>query len=239
VSAGSPLGLAFARAHLFLCGGEPGLAACAKEFVEAAGGARGRVALLLQGGPRLHVYFPRYVTPWLESGLGSCDLVIPDEDGALNDLAALQVVQRASAIFVGGGSTPVYHRLYARSAVGAAIRARCEAGVPYGGLSAGMLIAGAVCPLHPDETGEAQTRLVDGLGLFEGLLCQPHFRAQDRLLALRAALETAGIPLGFGVEDEACLILAPGETPRVVGGRVTRVEAGMQRVDALHPAAPA
>lgn len=225
----------YARAQLFLCGGEPGLAACAAEFVEAAGGPRGRVALLLQGGPRMHIYLPRYATPLLESGLGAFDLIIPGEDGMLDDRSAVQAVQRASAIFVGGGNTAVYHQLYAHSMVGAAIRARCRAGVPFGGLSAGMLIAGALCPLYPAETGEARVRLVDGLDLFTGLLCEPHFSAQQRLPALREVLALAGIPLGYGVDDDACLILAPGVAPRAVGGRVTRVEAGALRPVSLNP----
>jgi cyanophycinase-like exopeptidase len=89
-----------------------------------------------------------------------------------------------------------------------------------------MLIAGALCPLDPAETGEAHLRLVEGLGLFEGLLCEPHFSAPARLPALREALALSGIPLGFGVDDEACLILTPGTAPYAAGGRVTRIEAG-------------
>jgi cyanophycinase len=217
--------MGFARAQLFLCGGEPALAACAREFVDAACGARGRVALLLQGGPQLSRYLPCYLTPWLECGLGACDLIIPGPDGVLDERQAVQAVRRASAIFAGGGSTPAYHALFVRSAAGDAVRERCLAGVPYGGLSAGMLIAGTVCPLYPEETGEPRLRLASGLGLFEGLLCEPHFDAL-RLAALQSALELAKIPLGFGVDEDACLALAPGAPARAIGGRVLRVESG-------------
>jgi hypothetical protein len=64
------------QSPLFLCGGEPALAVSAARFVAALRG--GRVALLLQGGPNLARYVPRYVDPWLAQGLSGYDVVAPD-----------------------------------------------------------------------------------------------------------------------------------------------------------------
>jgi cyanophycinase len=210
-------------ARMFLCGGEAGLRAMAKEFVEAAGGRNGRVALLLQGGPRTGIYAPHYFEPWLSLGLRACDLVAPDIDGKLHENVVLSTLEQATAIFVGGGNTSIYQRLYCQGKVAETIRARCIDGIPYGGLSAGMLIAGTICPLDPDETGEAEIRMALGLGLFSGVLCEPHFSSEERLVSLKKYLSLAGIDRGYGVDDDACLMFAPTDLHMTLAGRVTQV----------------
>lgn len=194
-----------------------------KEFVEAAGGSRGRVALLLQGGPRTAFYAPHYFDPWLSLGLRACDLVAPDIDGRLHENVVISTLEQATAIFVGGGNTAIYQRLYCQGEVGETIRNRCSDGVPYGGLSAGILIAGTICPLDPDETGETEIRLARGLGLFSGALCEPHFSSEGRLGSLKRYLSLAGIDWGYGVDDDACLMFAPKDLQMTLAGKVTQV----------------
>jgi cyanophycinase len=218
-----------ARAKLFLLGGSAAMPFCVDEFVRAAGGGRGRVALLLQGGPNMERYIPGYVDPLLEAGLGNWELVAPGADGRLDLRAALRAIHAATAVLIGGGSTPAYHRLYVDGPVSGLLRERVLAGLPYGGVSAGMLIAGDACPLHADETGEPALRMVAGLGLFSGVLCEPHFTAQNRLPLLQAAMLHSGLPLGFGVDDDTCLVLAPGTAPRALGGALHEVAAPGQR----------
>jgi cyanophycinase len=206
---------------LFLCGGEGGLSLSAQAFVDSVNG--GRVALLLQGGPNVQKYAPRYAHPWLEHGLTDFEVVAPDEMGRFNVTRALKKIERAAGIFVGGGNTAVYHRLYAAGPVGKLIQQRCSSGIPYGGLSAGMLIAGPVCPLDPEETGEPEVRLEQGLGLFKDMLFEPHFSSDDRCESLQAYLRLSGIPTGYGVDDETCVILRPGEALEVLGRPVIPV----------------
>jgi cyanophycinase len=93
----------------------------------------------------------------------------------------------------------------------------------YGGLSAGMLIAGEVCPLDPEETGESEIRLADGLGLFRGVIFEPHFASWNRLPQLKEYLRLSGISEGYGVDDAACVVLRPGCEMEVLGAGVTRV----------------
>ena len=205
---------------LFLCGGEEGLALSAQAFVDVLKG--GRVALLLQG-PGLQKYVPRYVRPWTACGLAGYEVVAPDEQGHFNVSRDLEKLERAAGIFVGGGNTAVYQRLYAAGPVGDLIRRRCAEGVPYGGLSAGMLIAGQVCPLEPEETGESKIRLAQGLGLFSGMLFEPHFSSENRRENLLTYLRLSGIPTGCGVDDETCVILRSGEAMKVIGKPVIPV----------------
>jgi cyanophycinase len=135
----------------------------------------------------------------------------------------LGVIAQAGGVFVGGGNTAVYHRLYAAGPVGALIRTRCAQGMAYGGVSAGMLIAGQVCPLDPEETGEPAVRLVEGLGLFAGVLLEPHFTTENRRAALLHYLALSGIEEGWGVDDDACLIARPGQELEWIGSPVIQV----------------
>ncbi len=205
------------HATLFLCGGATALAHSAGAFAAALGG--GRVALLLEGGAQLERYVPRYVRPWLAHGLSGYDVIAPDAAGRFDAESALEIIRQADGVFVGGGNTAVYHRLYAAGPIGEMIRQRCLQGMPYGGMSAGMLIAGQVCPLDPEETGEKEVRLVEGLGLFGGVLLEPHFSAQNQLNHLEAYLALSGIAQGWGVDDRTCVVLRPGQEPEVIGGK--------------------
>jgi cyanophycinase-like exopeptidase len=71
---------------------------------------------------------------------------------------ALLLQGGATGIFIGGGHTPTYHRLYATEPVRGVIRERYEERIPVAGVSAGALIALDPCVLTPDETGEATNR---------------------------------------------------------------------------------
>jgi dipeptidase E len=97
------------------------------------------------------------------------------------DRPPLDVLDRAEAVFVGGGNT--YHllgRLHAAGLVGA-IRARVLDGVPYVGSSAGANVAGPNILTTNDWN-------VDGLGRFDalGLVAfniNPHYQETDPAMA--------------------------------------------------------
>lgn len=214
-------------APVFLIGGEEGLAQSAEAFVLQAGGSAGRVALLLEGGADPWKYVPRYVSPWQQYGLDHFDLIVPDPDGRLDVAAAVKVLRQATAIFIGGGNTAVYWRNYVHGDIGAVIRQRClQDGIPYGGLSAGMLVGGEICPLDPDETKEDRIRYEKGLGLFSGLIAEPHFTGLNRRAALETYLEQSGVQMGFGVDDETCLLLTPPDQMKTFGGAIHGVSHG-------------
>jgi cyanophycinase len=207
--------------QLFLCGGEPALGISAKRFVAALNG--GRVALLLQGGAHLEKYLPGYVDPWIDEGLSGYDLIAPNETGWIDENRALQILQRASGIFMGGGNTAIYHQFYASGPICDFIRLRCQQGMIYGGISAGIVIAGNICPLDPEETGKTDVCLEKGLGLFQNVLFEPHFTAQNRLMKLRNYLIQAGIIEGFGVDDTTCVVLRPGFEMEIIGTSIIPV----------------
>jgi len=145
--------------------------------------------------------------------------VQPDEQGVLPRDTA-DAVRAATGIFIGGGDTRRYHDLYVRSEVGAVIRERCAAGVPYGGLSAGALLAPEVamlcgntlstpancCRLRVGDTEEpVELALGAGLGLLRGCLLEAHFAERGGFPRLVVGMDAGGVALGLGIDEAACL----------------------------------
>lgn len=73
--------------------------------------------------------------------------IIPTSDFTLDD-EALSSIEDCTGIFVSGGDTKIYQRVYASEKVGSLIKTRFEKGIPYGGASAGALISSEKCTLQ-------------------------------------------------------------------------------------------
>jgi len=116
-------------------------------FVEAAGARDARIALLLMGGPSWERYVARYRDPWTRLGAAEVWPIVPMEGMTQLSAEALACLRSCTGIFIAGGDTRQYHRIYACPEVAAIVRERHEAGVPFGGASAGALIAPETCIL--------------------------------------------------------------------------------------------
>ncbi len=207
--------------RLFLLGGAAALEAASREFVAAAG-PDPEPALLLQGGPGWERYLPRYLEPWKRLGVRRYRVVAPDGD-RLDVEAALEAVREATGIFIGGGNTSIYHRLYGVEPLRSAIAARYRAGVPLAGLSAGARLASRSCILDPTETGTNAIATVRGLGFVEDVV-EAHFDTPRARSWLLAAMRATGSRRGWGMGDGACLVFEDGRFERVLGGPAYRVE---------------
>lgn len=212
-----------ARRLLFLLGGAKILDQAAGAFVPAAGGARSKIALLLMGGPDWEKRLPRFVDPWKRRGVTSHTTIVPADDGTLDQAAALAALREATGVFIGGGHTPTYHRLYATEPIRSVIRKRCEAGVPFAGLSAGALIAPEICALDTEDTGDTSLRIVPGLGLVRDLIVGVHFTKRKALPRMIEAMARTGTRLGLGMDESACVVLEDGGFKQVLGKSAYRV----------------
>jgi cyanophycinase len=210
------------RKLVFLIGGSDAYEAMTDAFLAPAGGRAAVIALLLQGGDRLYHYVPIYTAPWLRRGVTACHVVAPASDGALDMAGFCQVVQAATAIFIGGGHTPTYHRLYATGPAADQIRRRYEQGVPIAGVSAGALLAMQHCVFGqgPDEA----PRVVPGLGLVRDLIVRPHFTARQALPQMIEVMAQNRTRHGLGIDDAACAVFADGEFAGVLGQPVYEIE---------------
>jgi len=209
-----------AQRLLFLLGDETAFDAAAEEFVPAAGGRDAAIALLLQGGEDWQEYVPRYTQPWIERGVRRHYPIAPDEKGELDLNAVSSTLHEATGVFIGGGHTPTYHKLYAQGPVGDVIRERWQHGIPVAGVSAGAMITLETCVLTPDETQDGSYRPVAGLGLITDVLIEVHFTEHNALPRLLDAMALTRTGHALGIDEPACAVFEDGSFQGALGRSV-------------------
>jgi cyanophycinase len=210
--------------RLYLLGGSAAFDVVAEEFVPAAGGHQGTIALLLQSGSGWEKYVPEYTEPWTRRAVVHHHVIVPDESGAWDTDRVAAKLGEATGIFIGGGHTPTYRQLYATEPVRSVIRERYRAGIPVAGVSAGAFIALEDCVLDADEVGADSLRIEAGLGLVSNLVIEVHFTERDRLSDLLEAMVRLEAHTGWGIDEPACMVLEDGELTHVLGRSVYKVE---------------
>lgn len=208
---------------LYLLGGDAVLDLVADEFVPAAGGRDADIVLLMQGGRNWQKYVPLYAEPWERRGATHYHCIVPDADGELDLDAVCPRLEQATGIYIGGGHTPTYHRLYATEPLRSLICARHRSGVPVAGLSAGALLALQTCVLDSDEAEGDAPRFLPGLGLVDDLLIGVHFTERQRLPGLLKVMARLECPIAWGIDEAACLVVEDGRASRVLGRGVHQV----------------
>ncbi len=202
--------------QLFLLGGSAAFDATANEFVPASGGRDARIALLLQGGRDWEKYVPEYTRPWSARGVSRYDVIVPDAQGRLNLDDVVAKLESATGIFIGGGNTAIYRRVYVSDPVRAILRKRYARGIPLAGCSAGASIAPKTCAFHPGES-DGESLVAEGLGLVSDLLVGVHFKSDDVLPNLLAAMAASRTRNAWGIEETACVVLENEKFARVLG----------------------
>ncbi|MFZ5817149.1 MAG: cyanophycinase [Bacillota bacterium] len=210
----------------------------AAPFVEAAGGRAARIGLLFTRG--WEPYLDYYRTPFLALGAAEVEVICPPAGSEALDGAAVEAIRRCTGLYMGGGDTRLYHRIYTQPEPRAAIREAFWRGVPYGGFSAGALIAPAECTIWGDRLTTPTNRLClrgsedgcgaelvlgQGLGLIQDCLVEAHFSELGGFPRLVAAMERRPVRYGLGIDEPICLEIRCGQEVRVHGqGRVYVLE---------------
>ena len=208
---------------LFLLGGSAAFDVVAEEFVPAAGGCDATIALLMQGGRGWEKYVPDYVQPWIRWGASRYYPIAPDENGTLDLDAVSAKLCEATGIFIGGGHTPTYHRLYATEPIRSLLRASYHKGVPIAGVSAGALITPEICMLTPDETDDGSLQIVAGLGLVSDIIIGVHFTELNARPGVLEAMARTRTRTGWGIDEPACAVFEDGEFKGVLGQSVYEI----------------
>ncbi len=211
------------RKLLFLLGDTAANDAVTGAFVPAAGGRDARIAVLLQSGAGWEKHKSKYVEPWMQRGVFQIDPIFPDEGGALDLEAASATLRDATGIFIGGGHTPTYHRLYATEPIRSVIRARYHDGVPVAGVSAGALISLEHCALPADDTGDARLKIVTGLGLVRDIVIGVHFTERNDLSNVLDVMAHTRTKTAWGIDEPACAMFEDGRFKGTLGQSVYEI----------------
>ena len=214
-------------------------AAVSEPFVEASGGKHSKIALLML--PRSQRYAKAYVDAWRQAGGGEVTAICPPGGLVLNT-EQLQAIEQSTGIFMSGGPTSLYQRIYGTGVVYRAIRKLYDSGVPYGGVSAGAMMAcdhcivrGSLVRTRTNEFQLGSDGFVDshkkprpgepagmvirrGLGLVKDCVLEPHFAEWGLFPGLVEAMKGTGSHFGVGLDSSICLELRDGRRA-VVHGR--------------------
>ncbi len=209
---------------VFLIGGTDAFEPVADSFLSAAGGRAARIALLIQGGKNWGDYVASYAEPWERRGINEVRPVVPAANGRLNLTRAGEVLRSATGIFIGGGHTPAYHRLFAADPIRALIRERHEQGVPVAGVSAGALVALQGCVLSADETRSKHLEIVPGLDLVRDVVIGVHFTSTNALPEMIEVMAMTRTQKGLGLDDGACAVFDNGRFKGILGGSVYEID---------------
>ena len=228
-----------------------------RSFVEAAGGTDAIIAMITEGGEKARPYVGRITTPWREMGVQVL-AVGPEEYAGEPDEVMGGNLRECTGIFVCGGDTRVYERMYAASSLGDLIRKRHSEGVPYAGVSAGALLAAERCATwggivkeqgneyyvryrgcYDGVEGDIQLQMGKGLGLLQGMVFEPHFSEMGGFPRLVTVMDRADISEGYGLDAPICLSFEDGK-PTLVSGRgrayrLKRLAQGRFEVDVYEP----
>ncbi|MGB3544114.1 cyanophycinase [Rubrivirga sp.] len=195
--------------------------------IELAGGRDAHIAIIPTAS-ELPDTGDRYARLFTELGARKTDVLSITSREHARVPAALEVVERATGIFMTGGNQLRLSTILGGTPLAQSIRRRNAAGVVVAGTSAGA----AVMPEHmiasgrtgPTPTTEKVT-LAPGLGLSNRLVIDQHFRQRDRLGRLLTAVSFNPFMTGVGIDEDTALVLEADNTFEVIGsGTVTVVD---------------
>ena len=209
---------------LFLLGGSLAYEVVADEFVAASGGRNARIAILVQNVTGWEKHKAEIISPWIERGITYYAPILPDENGILDSEAASAELRNATGIFIGGGHTPTYHRLFATEPLCSVICERYQDGIPVAGVSAGALISVELCQLTSDETGYDRLEIVQGMGLVKGFVVGVHFTEWNALPEVLMVMSKTRTKFGLGIDEPACVVCENDQFTRVLGRFVHKIE---------------
>jgi cyanophycinase len=155
---------------------------------------------------------------------------------AAEDPFVLRSIEGADGLFIAGGDQSAYVRVWDGTGVQRAVNTAIAAGVPMGGISAGLAVLGGFAFTAERDTVTSEEALADPFGdrvrLARGFLTVPgleatitdsHFSERERLgrlLAFMARTLADGWSddvRGIGIDEATAVLIEPGGTATVTG----------------------
>jgi cyanophycinase len=210
--------------YLFLFGANPSLEEANELFIQKAGGRNAKIVLLIMNRSGWEDYLPRYTNTWKRNGVEHYSVILPNDQGKLNEKEAIELLKEATGIFVGGGDTEKYHAYYATEPIKSILKDRYSEGVPIAGSSAGALILPEICLISPNDSNNGEMLSKDGVGLLTDILIGVHFTEWNDENNLLAGMKKHKIRLGIGIDEEACAVFKNGKFESEFGESVHHIE---------------
>jgi cyanophycinase len=200
------------RGTLIIVGGGCTPPEAKREFVRLAGGQGARIVIVpacdYGGSQAARQAYDGWLGPVASLEAIDTNALTADEARAFE-----QVLDRATGVWMGGGSQNRLMGLYGRTRVEQALHRLLERGGVIGGNSAGAAVMSRVMICHGWTESPTVGR---GFGLISGAVVDQHFSQRNRETRLLGALRQHADLIGLGVDERTALIVS-GNQLRVVG----------------------
>ncbi len=198
-----------------------------KRFVRVCGGRNAAIAVIPTAS-ELRTTGRRYEELFRDLKASKVWVLPFESRQQCEDPEELAVLEKATGVFLTGGSQLRLSTTLGGTSVAKALRAMNARGVTIGGTSAGA----AFLPEHMIAYGEegstphaGMVQLAPGLGLTNRIVVDQHFRERDRLGRLLTALAFNPFATGIGLDEDTAAFIGPDNCLEVVGsGAITIVD---------------
>jgi len=205
-------------------------------FVEEAGGARARIAILPTAStiPLKRAEFYQEVFAGLGAGQAFHVPIAGREDAA--EFANARAILGATGVFLTGGDQARLVSVLEDTPALAAIRRRHARGAVIGGTSAAasafsetMIVGGGTgLRVQPDTV-----ELAEGFGVLPDLIIDQHFSQRERLGRLLSAVGHEPSRLGVGIDEDTAISVRDGRFEVLGSGQVFVLDASHLAVNGL------
>jgi cyanophycinase len=205
-------------------------------FAQLAGGEAGHVVVVSTASSLGEAATATYRELFLGLGIGRVDGIRPEERQEADDPESIELVSRATGVFLTGGNQSRLTQVVAGTRLGDAISNAHDRGVVLAGTSAGA----SALASHMVAFGRTGTtpkhrmvQLAAGLGIVQGVVIDQHFEQRGRIGRLLALVAQSPSLLGIGIDEDTCAVVGPDRILQVLGrGAVTLVDGSHVRTDA-------
>jgi cyanophycinase len=205
-------------------------------FADLAGGSDGHVVVISTASSLGDAATEAYRELFRGLGVGEVSGIRPEERRESDDPAAVELLSRATGVFLTGGNQSRLTQVVGGTRVSDALSNAHDRGVVLAGTSAGAsaLAAHMVAFGKPGPTPKHRmVHLAAGLGIVQGVVIDQHFEQRGRIGRLLALVAQSPSLLGIGVDEDTCAVITADHVLHVIGrGAVSLVDGSHVKTDA-------
>jgi len=212
-----------------------------QRFVDLSGGKRARITVVPTASSTPDEVGQNYVDVFTKLGAASVEVLDVKTREDANADATLEMLGRASGIFVTGGAQANLVSLLVGTLAMDCIRLRNAEGVIVAGTSAGasvvashMMLGGTGLAGNSNDAAarKAMVELVAGFGLLQDIIVDQHFSARGRMGRLLSIYAANPGLLGVGLDEDTAVVIDQEGILETLGtGMVTIVDGRNARSD--------
>jgi cyanophycinase len=203
-----------------------------ERFVALAGDEKARIAIVPTASEEAKKAGERYVKVFGKLGAAEADWLPVERREDANAEPALDLLRKATGVFITGGDQARLVALLAGTLVMECIRLRNAEGIVVAGTSAGASIVSAHLMSGgtglTGDTGDAAARkgmveLVAGFGLLQDVIVDQHFSQRGRMGRLLSVFAANPGLLGIGLDENTAVLIDREGMLEVLGSNMVTI----------------